>query len=89
MHNKNKKYCSKYTGQKISFQDMGYASNAIMGLYFDPSITVLIQQNTDAYLPDMFAFIKENIDLINYEKINNFIFYQKKYYGYSICDLFL
>jgi hypothetical protein len=44
MHNKNKKYCSKCTGQKISFQDMGYASNAIMGLYFDPSITILISK---------------------------------------------
>ena len=89
IHNKNKKYCPKCIEQKISSHNMGYISNSMMRTYFDPSITALIQQNTNVLLPDMLTYIKENIDLIDYDKINNLIFYQKKYYGYSICDQFL
>ena len=89
MHNKNRKYCTKCEKIRVSYNDMMYISNAIMRKYFIPSMHTLLQKYSDTYINDMLSFIKENIELLNHDNFVDLIFCQKKYNGFSICDLFL
>ena len=77
MHNKNRKYCIKCENIRVSYNDMGYISNAMMRKYFIPSMHTLLQKYSDTIINDMLSFIKENIELLNHDNFIDLIFCQK------------